>query len=456
LNPSSQLPADPTDAEVYTVSQLNREARRLLEAGLPMMWVAGEISNLAQPGSGHMYFSLKDDQAQVRCAMFRGANRSLGFSPADGDQVLVQARVSIYEPRGSYQLIVEKMEAAGEGLLRQRFEELKRKLSAEGLFDDLHKQSLPVIPRSIGIVTSPTGAAVRDILHILARRFPAASVIIYPTRVQGTEATAEIVRAIQQAEQRDECDALIIARGGGSLEDLWCFNEEAVARAIYACPIPVISGVGHEVDFSIADLVADVRAPTPSGAAEIIVPDRTELIRSFADIDRRATLSLKRQLNVRSVACSQMHGRLQRMHPGNILRQLQQRTDDLARQLGITIRTRLEVRRLGYAETRQRLRGATPLERVYRSIETTRTLQNSLSHALQRRIDGVKSRLAVAAANLNAVSPLATLERGYAIVRLADTAQVVSNVAQLKEGDRIEAQLAHGKLIASIDKLDKD
>ena len=219
-----------------------------------------------------MYFSLKDAKAQVRCAMFRSANRKLNFSPADGDQVLVQARVSIYEPRGSYQLIVEHMEAAGEGLLRRKFEELKQKLLREGLFADESKQALPDIPQRIGIVTSPTGAAVRDILHVLERRFPLAEVIVYPTRVQGAAATEEIVAALQNAADRAEVDVLIVARGGGSLEDLWCFNEEAVARAISACPIPIVSGVGHEVDFTITDLVADVRAPTPSGAAEFVSP----------------------------------------------------------------------------------------------------------------------------------------------------------------------------------------
>lgn len=456
MNPPTQTSASHPDAEIYTVSQLNREAKRLLEDGLPLMWVAGELSNLAQPGSGHMYFSLKDSQAQVRCAMFRGANRSLGFAPADGDQVLVQARVSIYEARGSYQLIVEKMEAAGEGLLRQRFEELKRQLSNEGLFDPAHKQSPPAIPRSIGIVTSPTGAAVRDILHILARRFPTARVIIYPTRVQGTEATAEIVAALHKAQQRDECDALILARGGGSLEDLWCFNEEAVARAIYACPIPLISGVGHEVDFTIADLVADVRAPTPSGAAEILVPDSAELTRSFTEIDRRAALSLQRMLSTRANAWQQMIGRLQRMHPGNVLVQLQQRTDELNRQLANSARNYIAVRQLAYAETRQRLRGATPLARIRRGMDRNHSLQNSLNHAFERRLDAARTRLAVAATNLNAVSPLATLERGYAIIRKAGSGEIVTDTAQLSQGERIEAQLAQGKLVASIEKLSKD
>lgn len=303
-------------ADIYTVSQLNRKARQLLESALPNLWVAGEISNLAQPGSGHIYFSLKDSGAQVQCAMFKAANSRLAFQPKNGDQVLLQGRISIYEPRGSYQLIVAKMEEAGEGLLRRKFEELKAKLNAEGLFDEALKVPLPALPNRIGIVTSPTGAAIRDILHVLTRRYPLASVVIYPTRVQGAAARDEIVRAIELAAERNECDVLIVSRGGGSLEDLWCFNEEVVARAIHACPLPVVSGVGHEVDFTIADLVADVRAPTPSGAAELITPDSSELIRRLQALDRRFTLAIQHH----SSACQRFHAqlvaRLQQSHPG--------------------------------------------------------------------------------------------------------------------------------------------
>ena len=246
-----------SDTDVYTVSRLNREARQMLETGLARLWIAGEISNLAQPASGHLYFSLKDAQAQVRCAMFRNSNRSLKFRPENGTQVLVQARVSLYEARGEFQLIADQMEEAGEGLLRRKFEELKAKLDAEGLFSVDRKQLLPAIPATIGVVTSPTGAAIRDILNILRRRYPAANIIIYPTRVQGNGANAEIVAAINSAVLRAECDVLIIARGGGSLEDLNSFNEENVARCIVQCTIPTVSGVGHEVDITITDLVAD-------------------------------------------------------------------------------------------------------------------------------------------------------------------------------------------------------
>ena len=262
--------------EVYTVSSLNREARRIIEGQLGVVWVEGEISGLARPGSGHLYWRMKDESAQLRCAMFRSQNRLLNFRPGDGQHVLARGRVSIYEPRGEYQLVVEYLEEVGEGLLRRRFEELKRKLATEGLFDAERKRDKPELPRRIGVVTSPSGAAVRDIVTVLARRFPAIPVLIYPTAVQGTGAAAEIASALELADHRGECDLLILARGGGSLEDLWSFNEEAVARAMAAVSIPIISGVGHEIDFTIADFVADVRAPTPSGAAELAVPDQAQ------------------------------------------------------------------------------------------------------------------------------------------------------------------------------------
>jgi len=438
-------------ADIYSVSQLNRKARNLLESGLSNLWVAGEISNLAQPGSGHIYFSLKDAGAQVSCAMFRGANTRLRFKPKNGDQVLVQGRVSIYEPRGSYQLIVAKMEDAGEGLLRRKFEELKARLNEEGLFDETHKKPLPELPTRIGVVTSPTGAAIRDILHILARRYPAASVLIYPSRVQGEGAREEIAHAIEVASQRNECDVLIVGRGGGSLEDLWCFNEEVVARAIHACPLPVVSAVGHEVDFTIADLVADVRAPTPSGAAEIITPDSDELLRNLHNLDRRITLSLRRHWSSYKQHHSQLLARLRRSHPGAVLRQLQQRADELTRQLGATLRAELLNRQFQLQALRQQLSNATPAERISRNSGSLETLQVRLVNAARRRVQTARTQFSIATGELNAVSPLATLERGYAIVQTADTARVLRDTAGVKAGDRIQARLAKGLIEAVVD-----
>jgi exodeoxyribonuclease VII large subunit len=455
-SPISSSNSSSGDTDVFTVSRLNREARRLLEGGLPNLWVSGEISNLARPGSGHIYFTLKDDQAQVSCAMFRGNNRKLNFQPENGSQVLVQARVSIYEARGNYQLIVEYMEDGGEGLLRRKFEELKVRLGEAGLFDEQHKQYLPKLPGCIGIITSPTGAAIRDILHILKRRYPAAAVIIYPTRVQGDGANNEIVDALELAIERDECDVLIIARGGGSLEDLWSFNEENVAHAIYNCPLPVVSGVGHEIDFTIADLVADVRAPTPSGAAEIVTPDKDELLRTFTGLDRRAGLSLQHLRSARTDYHRQLEKRLSRMHPGTVLDQLCQQADDLTRRLVAGTQEHLAIHHDERRQLTLRLRNAVPAEKLARLTERLNARQQQLASEIRHIINTVSSRAAVAAGSLNAVSPLATLERGYAIVRDTTSGKLLSDATRLKPGDSISTQLARGQFEATVDKISKD
>jgi len=273
--------------DIYSVSRLNREVRVLLERGFGSVWLEAEISNFAKPSSGHWYFSLKDAAAQVRCCMFRQRNMLCAFAARDGQKVLVRARIGLYEPRGEYQLVIDHMEDSGLGALKRQFEELSAKLAAEGLFAAERKRPLPMIPKRIGVITSPTGAAIRDILHVLARRFAAVPVLIYPVAVQGATAAAEIAAAVRLAGRRAECDVLILARGGGSLEDLWAFNDEALARAIVASPIPVVSGIGHEIDFTIADFAADVRAPTPSAAAEIAVPDGEEWLISLSRLAHR-------------------------------------------------------------------------------------------------------------------------------------------------------------------------
>jgi exodeoxyribonuclease VII large subunit len=394
----------PPPREIFTVSRLNREARVLLERGLGSVWLEAEISNLSRPSSGHWYFSLKDETAQVRCAMFRQRNLLVRFPVRDGAQVLARGRVSLYEARGEFQVVVEHLEEAGEGLLRRRFEELKQKLSAEGLFDERHKQALPRLPRRIGVITSPTGAALRDILHVLARRFPAAAVLIYPVPVQGESAPREIEQALRLASARRDCDVLILARGGGSLEDLWAFNDEAVARAMFACPIPIVSGVGHETDFTIADLVADLRAPTPSGAAERVVPDGAEWIRAFAAGERRLLQSARRRLADLASRLLVREQRLARAHPGVRLRQHAQRLDEL--------------------ESRLRL-------------------------ASRSRLAGARGRFDVAARTLHAVSPLATLDRGYAIVTDA-RGHVLMDAGSLATGDSVETRLARGRFTATV------
>src|SRR5213080_4349874 len=286
----------PPAREVYSVTRVNREVRALLERGLPVLWVEGELTNFSQPSSGHWYFTLKDREAQLRCAMFRMRNALVGFTPSASAQVLVRGRISVYEARGEYQLIVEHLEEAGVGALRREFDRLKAKLAAEGLFALEHKRGLPRFPRRIGVITSPSGAALRDILHILARRFPPAPVLIYPTAVQGAAAAPALVAALEIASGRAEVDVLILARGGGSLEDLWAYNDERVARAIYASRLPIVSGVGHEIDFTIADFVADARAPTPSAAAELVAPDGAACLQFLARSAERLAAAMRREL----------------------------------------------------------------------------------------------------------------------------------------------------------------
>jgi exodeoxyribonuclease VII large subunit len=449
-------PESPTDTDVFTVTRLNREARRLLETGLARVWIAGEISNLARPASGHIYFTLKDAQAQVRCAMFRNSNRGLKFKPDNGMQVLVQARVSLYEARGEYQLIADQMEEAGEGLLRRKFEELKAKLDAEGLFSADRKQPLPAMPAMIGVVTSPTGAAIRDILQILKRRYPAAGIIIYPTRVQGDGANDEIIAAINTAVNRAECDVLIIARGGGSLEDLWSFNEENVARCIMQCPLPTVSGVGHEVDVTIADLVADVRAPTPSGAAELVTPDRSEILRLLLNLERRAALILKQHMSKTADQLQQFQMRLNRLHPGAVVDQLRQESDELINRLTDAVHGQIAEQDAQRRLLTMRLRHSAPRARIERLQELTRAHVQRLAIEIRRLVTDLNTRTAVAAGSLNAVSPLATLERGYAIVRNSSSGHVTRDAGALKPGDRIEAQLARGSVDATVNKVKKN
>ncbi|MEO7387445.1 MAG: exodeoxyribonuclease VII large subunit [Gammaproteobacteria bacterium] len=440
---------DTPGKKVLSVSQLNRLARQLLEQDLPVFWVEGEVSNLARPASGHLYFSLKDDKAQIRCALFRGRGRSTDINVANGHQVLARGRVSIYEPRGDYQLIVEHLEPAGEGLLRRRLEDLKRRLAAEGLFDEARKRDLPPLPRRIGVITSPSGAAIRDVLHILKRRFPAIPVVLYPVQVQGDQAKFDIVRALEVASSRNECDVLLLARGGGSLEDLWAFNEEIVARAIAACPIPVVSGVGHEVDFTIADLVADVRAPTPSGAAELAVPDGSDWLRRVQALERRVTVTARRALDGSRFAFRTLNARLARCHPGFMLRQNAQRLDDLRAQLGGALRTQLTLDQLRVANALARLRSNSPAVLVRMSTNQLASTRLRLAAAARARLVAPGTTLAVLSGRLNTVSPLSTLERGYAIVQDA-TGRVVRSTAQVQAGDGITARVADGIIKATV------
>ncbi len=437
-----------------SVSELNRDVRLLLETELPRLWIEGEISNLARPASGHLYFSLKDDGAQIRCAFFRQRQRGIAFRPDNGQQVLVRGRVGLYEPRGDYQFIVELMEEAGEGELRRRFEALKRRLAAEGLFDEAAKRPIPRVPRRIGIVTSPTGAAVRDILHVLARRFPAVPVVVYPTAVQGDAAPGEIVAALRTAGRRGECDVLILARGGGSLEDLWSFNEESVARAVRESPIPVVTGIGHEIDFTIADFAADLRAPTPSGAAELVVPDWRDWADRFDRAARRLAGGLERRLGERSQALDRLVRRLTLASPAQRLRNQREWLASLSRRLAVARAAALARTRHRLDRLEARLLANSPAGRLQELSGRWRIADRALRRSMPDRLQALRVRLAGDARALNTVSPLATLERGYAIVTDTETGRPVRDAAGVETGTRIEARLARGSLIAAVERVD--
>lgn len=444
------FPAGASIRDVYTPSRLNREARRLLEQGLPVLWLEGEVSNLSRPASGHWYFSLKDHAAQLRCAMFRQRNLKSACSPRDGLQVLVRGKVSLYEPRGDYQLIVEHMEEAGEGALRQHFELLKARLAAEGLFAEARKRPLPVLPHRIGVITSPTGAALRDILNVLKRRFPAIPVLLYPVPVQGENAASLIAAAIRLASSRRDCDVLILARGGGSLEDLWAFNEEVVARAIADCDIPVVSGVGHETDVTIADFAADLRAPTPSGAAELVVPDRREWLRQVALLARRLQVGFGRGAEERKAGFLWLTRRLRQLHPGLRLVQFAQRLDELDTRLARGVRRRLEALHALLRVEQTELSRHSPVHTIAGVANRLAALELRLTAAARQHLERSRSTVAVAAGTLRAVSPLATLERGYAIVTDEHDA-VITDAAAVTQGQAIRARLARGRLRARVE-----
>jgi exodeoxyribonuclease VII large subunit len=438
------------ERRVYTISQLNAEVRLLLERGLAVVWVEGELSNLSQPSSGHWYFSLKDRNAQIRCAMFRQRNIAVGFAPRAGQQVLARGRVSMYEARGDCQLIVEHLEEAGVGALRREFEKLKVKLAAEGLFALERKRALPAFPQRIGIITSPTGAALRDILHVLARRFAPATVLIYPTAVQGEAAVPGIVAALELAASRAECDVLILARGGGSLEDLWAFNDERVARAIRACAVPVVTGIGHEIDFTIADFAADARAPTPSAAAESVVPDRQSWISALGRSAHRLEAAMRRELRG---AASRLDTALQRLslaHPGVRLAQQQQRLDDLEQRLRHALRSELHSKRSRLGEGFAHLVRHSP-DRLVRDLRVRLELcAGRLRHALLAAVARAEHRLRLAQRTLDAVSPLATLARGFAIITRPADGALIGDASRVNIGDEIEARLDRGRLRARV------
>ncbi|PVX42879.1 exodeoxyribonuclease VII large subunit [Pasteurella langaaensis DSM 22999] len=437
------------NANIYSVSQLNHAAKMLLEGQLGQVWLTGEISNFSQPVSGHWYLTLKDENAQVRAAMFRLKNMRVSFRPQNGMQVLVRAAVSLYEPRGDYQLIIDAMHPAGEGLLQQQFEQLKMKLAAEGLFAQNLKKNLPHFCKTVGVVTSATGAALQDILHILKRRDPSLKVVIYPTAVQGKEATAEIVEMIELANIRQEVDVLIVGRGGGSLEDLWCFNEESVARAIFRSVIPVISAVGHEVDVTIADFVADVRAPTPSAAAELVSRNQDELLQQLHYKKQRLDMALDRIFALKAQALQEVQARLQHQHPKMRLQVQAQKTAQLEQRLYAIIQRIMEKNRYKMTALNERL-AKNPLPfRVQKQAQSVEQLNVRLELALKNHLSVRQHQLANLCGKLDGLSPLKVLSRGYSIAQNAQ-GQALISVSQTKSGERLHTRVTDGVIISQV------
>ena len=481
-------------SNIFTVTQLNYSVRHLLEMELGQVWLIGEISNFSQPVSGHWYLSLKDENAQVRCAMFKMKNLRVNFRPQNGMQVLVRASVSLYEPRGDYQLIIKSMQMAGDGLLQQQFEALKMKLAVQGFFAQEHKKPIPKFVKQVGIITSPSGAALQDILHILNRRDPSLQIVIYPTLVQGKEATQDIIDTIKLANQRKECDVLIVGRGGGSLEDLWCFNEEAVAYAIYQSELPIISAVGHETDVTIADFVADLRAPTPSAAAELVSRDQQEMVRQLqhhlntvnlafdrlwveklsrfqylnlrlnaqspakqlellhfklTQIFDRLQGRLEQSLKLKEQKIAQLFLRVQAKHPS---RQLEMQKLHLTQQetrLCKQIEQLFNAKRQQFYFAKQRLDNSALPHNISRQNQNLQQLSHRLTYSIEKQFTKQQQGFHALCTKLDGLSPLKILGRGYSITQ-NDQQHVIINTKQIAKGDRITTQLADGQILSEV------
>ena len=435
---------------ILKVSELTKKVRFLLESEIHTVWLTGEISNFVGASSGHWYLSLKDSKSQVRCAMFKGNNQRVRVKAKNGQQVLVKARVSLYEPRGDFQLIIEQMEDAGEGLLRQQFEQLKSTLNAQGLFSIEHKRDIPAHIKSVGIITSPTGAAVKDIITVLHRRNPNIEIIIYPALVQGEYAKNDICHAIALANNRQECDVLIVGRGGGSLEDLWPFNEEDVVRSIFHCTIPVISAVGHEIDTTLSDYVADLRAATPSAAAELVSNDTQELSHKINDLRLRLVNANRYNLINYNQHYKHIKHRLQQVHPEQKLLVQQQKADELEYRLRQSVERIMQTTSQRPKQLAQRLAYLSPEKNILRQqahIEQSKQrLANAINNSLQHKSEEFISTIE----QLQLVSPLATIARGYAIARDKNR-QVIKSVSRVKSGDKVSVQISDGKFEATVD-----
>ena len=437
--------------DIWSVSRLNSEVRAVLDGSFPLLWVHGEISNLSQPASGHIYFSLKDAGAQVRCAMFRQKRRLLPFSPGNGQQVLLRARVGLYEPRGDFQLLVEHLEPAGEGALRVELERRKHRLAAEGLFDEALKRPLPTFAQCVGLITSASGAALHDLLTVLGRRLPLLPVLIYPAQVQGEDAVASLIDALELANHRRDCDLLILARGGGSLEDLMAFNDEGLVRAIRASVIPVLTGIGHEVDLSLADLAADRRAATPSAAAELATPSADQLSQRLQAAAHRLAAAQRRTLTTLEHRLTHAVRHLRLLHPSTRLRQASQTLDRHEQRMTATLSGRLATAGAALRATHARLLRATPLRRLESEARSVQALRTRLHGAGTLLATMRRERLAAVVRRLNALSPLATLARGYSIVHRVDTGELVRDADAVPDGTRIAVTCRRGRLNARVE-----
>lgn len=444
-------PQEPPKRHILTVSQLNALSKQVLEANVGRVWLSGELSNLTKAASGHWYFSLKDENAQIRCAMFRNKTQHLAFSPKEGDQLVVKGKISLYQARGDYQMIADFMEPAGQGNLQQKLRELMQKLQAEGLFASELKKVIPFLPQRIGVITSPSGAAIHDVLNVLNRRCPMVPVIIYPTQVQSAAAATEIINSLKMAESRDECDVLLLTRGGGSLEDLWCFNDEKLARHIANMHLPVVAAIGHEVDVTLAEMVADLRAPTPSAAAELLVPEQTELQQQIDLQNMALNEAISYFFQQKQTELKFFY--LQLANPSNAITTHSQSLNFLARQLNFNMQNYLAKKQQASAQFSTQLNYLNPLEKLNTSRENFALLKRQLGQFYKNNLAYAKNQLQMRAQALENLSPLATLNRGYAILRDEKKQNLLASSKQVKNAQKINIQLKDGELEAKVDSV---
>ena len=442
--------ADNKEIKIISVTELNKLAKSLLENGIPKLWIEGEISNLAKPASGHIYFSLKDETSQIRCAWFKQRQSINANDISNGMKMLALGKISLYQPRGEYQFIIEKMETAGEGDLKRKYEELKQKLFNEGLFDRERKLEIPKLPKKIGVITSPSGAAIRDVLSILKRRFPLLPIVIFPITVQGDNAAPDIENALKNANLRADCDVLILTRGGGSLEDLWAFNEEIVARAIHVSKIPIISAIGHETDTTIADFVSDIRAPTPSGAAEIVTPDQNELLKLLKTLFGRIEHETNQYINSKSQSMDWLSKRLSQSNPIMTVRKQIEISGNLRKLLFSSIGRNLSIHSKAVDSLKFRLNSSSPKLEIQKAISHLSEMQLKITTSTKSSVTKLNSQLTALGKTLDSLSPLKTLDRGYAVARDSKTKKIISNSEKVSINSQIDIKLAKGEIAAKV------